>query len=219
MTAARPIAAHADMVAAIVETYRRASDADIRAGHGWYPTAGRMVGAIALSAHADPVRVAYALAALSPRNPWRWNVADCYRYAHAAASDPTGDIPSATTFRTNQRRAWDSLTGPSPDAWVGAAFKVRAFVAAIMGDPYAVVVDVWAVRVATRGAVGEVRPSQYAAVAAAYTDAAAILGAMPRDVQAVTWLVAQRDGLGSHRRGDHAATFKRDTTDDVVVLL
>ena len=73
------------MIAAILATYREASEDQRSAGAAWYPTAGRMVSAIADSAGLPAVRVAFAMAALSPRNPWRWNVADAYRYAHAAA--------------------------------------------------------------------------------------------------------------------------------------
>lgn len=218
------IADHDAMVAAIVATYRDASPEDIAAGVAWYPTAGRMVAAIADSA---PIaghgtvpqhRVAFALAALSPRNPWRWNVADAYAFTHAAAAvlsgEPDNGPPAATTFGSNRAAAWRALGimgATMGDPWASAAPKVRAFVSAILGDAHAVVVDVWAIRVATGGALDAVRPGEYGRVAAAYQDAAAIVGIAPRDVQAITWLVAQRAGLGSNRRSDHTLAFKRGT--------
>lgn len=200
-----------DMVAAIADTYRRATAADLAAGRDWYPTAGRIVDAIAASAGMSSPKVAMALAALSPRNPWRWNVADAYRYAHAAyAGDP---MPTATTFGVNQRRAWAILT--TGDAWTSAAPKVRAFVSAILGDRQSVVVDVWAIRVASRGALDRVSNADYGLVARAYRLAAATLGESPRDLQAITWLTAEREGLGSKRRGRHGETFKAGTPEPV----
>jgi hypothetical protein len=231
MTALRPATAdHIAMVGRIVATYESASDAQRRSGLDWYPAAGRMVGAIAESAGIAQYRVALALAALSPRNPWRWNVADAYVFAHAAAADPNGagrstaDIPSATTFTPNRERAWRALTAEDTAVWTGTAPKVRSFVAAILGDVHAVVVDTWAIRVATGGAYDTVRgDAEYGAVAAAYQDAAVHLSARygyvnARDVQAVAWVVAEQAGLGSRRRGRHGETFKAGTPPAVVDL-
>lgn len=209
------VADHERMVGEVCAVFARAGRADRAAGGDWYPTAGRMVGAIASSSGIAEHRVAHALAALSPRNPWRWNVADAYAYAHAAAA---GDgRPSATTFESNRRAAWSALLEPGAP-WASAAPKVRAFVAAILGDLHSVVVDVWAVRVATGGRLSNVRPAEYARVAAAYQSAAQVLGIAPRDLQAITWIVAQREGLGSARRSNHAASFKRGTPDAVRLL-
>ncbi len=207
------VADHGDMVAAIIETYGRASDAQQDAGRTWYGTAGRMVRTIAADTRTDAERVALALAALSPRNPWRWNVADAYAFARAYRDDPSGLIPAATTFVVNRGNAWQALAGGS--LWTTRAPKVRAFVAALLGDHGAVVVDTWAVRVATRGALQEVRDAEYGPVAAAYADAAMMLGETPRELQAITWIVAQSEGIASSRRGRHDETFKRGTPERV----
>jgi hypothetical protein len=205
------------MVAAIVETYGRATEAQTAAGRDWYPTAGRMCQTIADSAGVAQYSVALALAALSPRNPWKWNVADCYAFAHAAG-DPAGEMPTtATTFVDNRERAWYALRHGEA-AWKSAAPKVRAFVSAVTGNPLSVVVDVWAIRIATRGALDTVRGHEYGPVAAAYEDAARMLHIMPRDLQAITWVVAEAEGLGSKRRGRHGETFKRGTAPAVVAM-
>jgi len=209
------IADHGDMVAAIVETYGRADTSQQAGGRAWYGTAGRMVRSIAADTRTDAERVALALAALSPRNPWRWNVADAYAFAVAARAD--GAMPGATTFRVNRERAWSALRDGAA-AWTSRAPKVRAFVAAILGDHGAVVVDTWAVRVATRGALAEVRDAEYGPVAAAYRDAAAMVGETPAAIQAITWIVAQSEGLASNRRGRHDETFKRGTPPAVVAM-
>lgn len=211
------------MQSAILATYQRASSADIATGRDWYPSAGRIVRAIAAEANAcgvrsmPPERVASAVAALSPRNPWYWNIADAHAFALAAASD--GPMPTATTFSANARRAWSMLRGDSGADWSTEAPKVRAFVRAIMGDADSVVVDVWAMRVATGGLRDAVRPGEYAAVAGAYRDASGIVGESPCDLQAITWLIGQREGMGSARIGRHDRTLKRGTAPIIAELL
>jgi hypothetical protein len=206
-----------DYADAITATYRRASAAQLAAGREWYPAAGRIVSAIADATSFDVVRVTHALAALSPRNPWRWNVADCYSYAVAARDG--APMPPATTFTRNRERAWAALAGDK--VWAGPALKVRAFVAAVTGDDSAVVVDIWAYRVAVGESPrsGSVPPSRYRSIAEAYTDAARNVGETPRDLQAITWVVAQDEGLASRRRGRHDVTHKAGTPDFVRSLL
>lgn len=208
---------HGDMVANIVDTYQRASTDQLVAGRQWYPAARKLVEAIGFQTDTDTQRVCFALAALSPRNPWLWNVADTYSFAVARKAGRT--MPTATTFKRNQRRAWEAL-GNTVAPWTTKARKVNAFVAAIMGDSSAVVVDTWAYRVATTvKAKDAVRDGEYMLVAAAYEAAARITGETPRDLQAITWLVAQTEGLASLRKGRHDLSFKAGTPDFVKDLL
>ena len=213
MTPALP--EHAAMVAAILGAYDRATPTDLAAGRAWYPSARAAADVISAAGRVSTERAALALAALSPRNPWRWNVADAYACAVAVRAGTAA--PTCTTFRSNVDRAMVALaTGAAP--WATVAPKVRAFVAAILGDATAVVVDVWAMRCATSGERDTVRPAEYAAVAAAYRDAAWRTGEDARDLQAITWLVVQREGIGSARRGRHDATIKRGTAPAVAAL-
>jgi hypothetical protein len=208
---------HGDMVTAIVGYYDSASPAQRADGQAWYPLAQGIVEAIGKATNTDVVKVAYALAALSPRNPWRWNVADCYSYCAARRAGLT--MPKATTFKRNQVAAWTAL-GQDGQPWLSAAPKVNAFVAAIMGNPLSVVVDVWAVKAATHGLADYVgTDKRYLAVAAAYTEAAALRGVLPRDMQAIVWLVVQTEGLASSRTGRHDKAFKAGTHPLVVELL
>ena len=204
-----PLPTHGDMVDAIVATYRRATAAQLYDGMHWYGVARNIVDAIAAETTTDPGRVACALAALSPRNPWAWSVADVYAFASSAALG--GEMPTATTYGANCRTAWRALTMDGIP-WADAALKVRAFVGAIMGNEWSVVVDVWAIRVATKGDRSEAKTTGvYRRVAHAYTEAAGRLGVTPCTAQAVTWLVAQSEGLGSGRRSRHDQTCKRGT--------
>jgi hypothetical protein len=196
--------------------YRRASAEDIRAGRDWYPAAARAVVAIAAETGIGAGPVAYAVAALSPRNPWRWNVADAANLAAWARDGLPGDGPRVTTFGLNRSIAIDALTG-TPNGWCSAAPKVRSFVANILGDTDAVTVDTWAVRAATAGARNAVRgPRDYAEIAQAYRDVAAEVGETPRDLQAILWTLTIREA-GKDVRG-HAARCKTGTPDYVRAL-
>jgi hypothetical protein len=210
-----------EAVNSILAVYARATEAQRHAGRQWYPLARHVVDSIAVATESDPERVCMALAALSPRNPWKWNVADTYSFAVARSEGRT--MPRATTFKRNQLRAWKALDLDSTDdPWTGVAPKVRAFVKAIMGDSEAVVVDTWAYRVA-RGVApkrsGSFAEREYAPLAAAYKAAAQLVGESPRAIQAITWLVAQTEGLATSRRGRHDETFKAGTPDFVRSLL
>lgn len=200
---------HAAMVARIIAVYDGATPEERAAGEAWYPHAGHVVATIAHSTGIDPARVTHALAALSPRNPWRWNVFDCYAYCFASREGLP--MPSATTFRRNQQAAWRALHDDG-QPWLTAAPKVRAFVAAIMGDPTAVVVDTWAYRVAVgRPPLRAVRIPEYQPIADAYGIAAVARGVTPAAMQAVTWIAAQNEGLASRRKGRHDLAFKAGT--------
>jgi hypothetical protein len=210
------------MVHNILTVYERATADDKLAGRDWYPTAGRIVDSIAQSAAMPAHRVAFALAALSPRNPWRWNVADAYRYAHAAASvlsgAPDDGPPPATTFGDNRTKAWRVLVAEDYDVYRSAAPKVRAFMAAVTGNPLSVVVDVWATLVATNGE-RDTPGRQYQPIADAYARAARISDETPAALQAITWIVAQREGLGSRRVARHDVTYKAGTPDAVRAMM
>jgi len=200
---------HDDMVANILAYYDSASEAQKAEGRNWYSVAGGIVATIAKATGTQENRVAYALAALSPRNPWRWNVFDAYSYAAARAEGRI--MPKATTFKRNQLNAWQALAQDG-QPWVSAAPKVRAFVAAILGDETAVVVDTWAYRVATlRKPSNVVRPNEYGPIAHAYNIAANLRGEAPAHMQAIVWVVAVTEGLASHRTGRHDLAFKAGT--------
>lgn len=198
---------HGDMVANIEDALNRASPGQTEAGMVWYDTAYGLVRTISDVTGINTERVAFAVAALSPRNPWRWNIADAFAFCSARAEGRS--MPRATTFTRNRLRAWQALDY-GQDPWTSAALKVRDFVAAINGDRQAVVVDTWAYLVATgRRPKGAVRPKEYVKVAAAYRQVAEKFGMAPREVQAITWLVARTEGTA--RSLANTQTFKAGT--------
>lgn len=208
---------HEDMVAAIVAAFNASTADDRDSGRRWYPAAGAIIDGLAAWSGIPADRMAAVVAALSPRNPWAWNVADAAAFADAARR---GDAvrPRATTFDSNADRAWAFANGQSD--WATSAPKVRSFVANMTGDTDAVTVDVWAIRVATNGREHEVRSDRrYHEVANAYRTAAAIVGETPRELQAIVWVAAERTGLASKRRGRIGLTFKRGTLPIVLTLM
>jgi hypothetical protein len=203
------------MVASIVATYERASYDQTLAGRQWYPTAGKIATAIAEATGTNEMRVGFAIAALSPRNPWKWNIADAYAFAAARAEGRT--MPKATTFKRNSLRAWQALDYGN-DPWSSSALKVRAFVAAIMGDHDSVVVDIWAYRAACgHDPKSSIRPKEYAAIEAAYREAALITGELPAHLQALVWLVCRTEGTA--RQTSNGNSFKAGTPEFVRTIL
>jgi hypothetical protein len=201
---------HGDMVANILATWDHASPVQREAGARWYPEAGKLAAMIADQTGIDTRRVVLTIAALSPRNPWRWNVFDAYSFAVARAEGRA--CPKATTFKRNWAAAWRALDPTVTEPRLTSALKVRAFVDAIMGDLDSVVVDTWAVRVATGGALRRVNGDrQYRLVAHAYNVAANLRDVPPSTMQATTWLVAQTEGLATLRTGRHDLAFKAGT--------
>lgn len=204
--------AHEAMVENIIAMYMKATPEQRHDGGAWYHHAERIIRRLSDVTGTDPHRFAHALAALSPRNPWKWNVQDAYAFASAAnAGDPMPG--SATTFKRNQANAWAALTNGG-DPWKSAAMKVRAFVEACTGNTTAIVVDVWAYRVATMDfdRKGSPNKGQYKAIVAAYMEAAWTLGIPPSHLQAITWLVLRTDaGI--------ARPYKKGTAEIVIATM
>jgi hypothetical protein len=200
----------------ILRVWSVASPATIVDGATWYPRAGAIISALADWSGVSRQTMAAVVAALSPRNPWAWNVADAAAFARAAIDGEP--MPKASTFGSNKRRAWAFLTDGT--SWKGSALKVRSFVANMTGDYDAVTVDVWAVRVATNGARDAVRSdSDYHEIETAYREASRRARVSPATMQATTWLVAQAAGTGSRRVGRPDKSLKRGTVAIVAFLL
>jgi hypothetical protein len=199
----------------ILAEYARATDKQRVDGRAWYPAAGAIIDGLASWADVEPGTVAAVVAALSPRNPWRWNIQDSAAILHHARHG--GALPKVTTFNDNRDKAIAFVNGAAD--WKSSALKVRSFVRNMTGDAHAVTVDVWAIRVASGGALSTVEnDADYRAAEAAYRHAAVIVGETPRDLQAIVWLSAQARGLASNRIGRHDATYKKGTLSIVAEL-
>lgn len=168
-------------------------DAPVSAeGRDWYPQMHATLAGIA-DAHGIAVEnVIIATALLSPRLRWTQNVAAVAALA-AGLGRPAGIMSGP----------WDRAAAAivSDDPWSAfspRARKTHAFARALMLDPDAVVIDVWAWRVAGQNGDGPKNVSEYVAVADAYRAAAALRGMRPAEFQAASWVAA------THTRPDGA---------------
>lgn len=166
----------------ILRIFRQA-DEEVRAlGRTWYDTAYTEVERRAWRHHADITRSVIALAHLSPRTTWSANLQGL-DFLLAGAEKP-GQI-----LTKSWERAVAAMTEPDPWATFGpSALKTRQFARAICGDPGAIVIDVWALRVAGAPEGWASRRAAHVAVSDAYRRAARIESVPPRDLQATAWI-------------------------------
>ena len=166
----------------VVETATRDQKSD---GLRWYTEAHSVAQNLANVNAMTLEQAAGIIAALSPRVRWERNVYLAWEITN------THDCPGLGRSRDNAlaimhgANTFDVLRGP----------KTRAFAQAIAsaGRDGIAVVDVWAVRAATRSRFDEVARARYADVALAYSIAARRLGLRTHDAQAIAW-VATREG-------------------------
>lgn len=151
-------------------------------GLAWYATAHAAAVDLAVRYGTTDRVAAGVIAALSPRLQWSVNL-------QAAARALAGEDPG--TLRRSAEQASRIIAGEDPLSVLQGP-KVRAFYRAIMGDPDAVTLDVWAMRAAL-GAEPPAKPSPAlrARMERAYRRAAAAVGVPPRDFQAAVWAIAR----------------------------
>lgn len=170
-----------DYAANVMMTYRRATAADILEGMTWYESARE----IAREAE-TVVKGAGIIAALSPRMPWHRNVSLA---REAFQRDLTGGALGASIVKVNAIRA-----GIHPHAALGKGLKTQSFFANIL-DPsnrLVVTVDTHAIKVAGLNR-DSVTPRMYADIARGYMEAAAYVGILPQQIQAITWTTYRRE--------------------------
>jgi hypothetical protein len=162
----------------LVAIYTETTEAIILEGREWYPRTLELARAMAAeTGHTETVACG-VLAALSPRSFWATNV--------SVAWDMMRGGPGAglTLSLANARAILDGadpldiLNGP----------KTRAFYGAIAGTGHTATVDAWAVQAATGREYGAVAPCRYDDVAAAYANAAEIVGENVHAMQAIAWV-------------------------------
>lgn len=199
----------------ITRAYRRSTDAQRRAGLGWYAEALRVAQEISDHTGASVSLVVGVIAALSPRCQWSTNV--MWTRAVVAAAMAGQDCPAVSTM-ANRRTAWRIAQGEDPMTALGtlsstgrvvSGHKIRSFYLNILGNSHAVTVDIWAIRGALGATADVVAPGGaisaglYAEISAAYTRAAQILGITPRECQAAVWVATR--GVKPTDAGFHAA--------------
>lgn len=149
-------------------------------GVTWYATAGDIVTELAERYQVSRECAAGVIAVTSPRLQWKRNI----QVSHEVLA---GLMPRGL-FKANARKAMAIRNGAEPlDVIKGP--KTRAFYRAIMGDPDAVVIDVWMLRVLkfTR----KLTTKAYDLLADIIRQAAKGVGMTPASFQAVVWVAVR----------------------------
>lgn len=166
----------------LLVAYADAPDDVREAGRLWYPSAERVVSALAED-FAQPIpQVAGIVAALSPQTKWRQNI-------ESARSVLSGQ-GRIMGYGANRNKAKRIAEGQPALAVLGGD-KVTAFWANLYGSRTAVTIDVWAQRAATGRDLPLAKGGKYRRLVRAYTAAAEIVGEVPRDFQAIVWLATR----------------------------
>lgn len=170
----------------IVDTWKRATPADMDAGVGWYGDGEALVDELSATHNVSRETVAAVIAHLSPRTTWKRNTEG----ARALLAD--GVAPGC--LGANADRALSAVESDDPMGTLNGP-KTSRFARNLLGDREAVTVDVWALRVALgdRDDAEDIlrRAGFYLAIEHAYRVAARRIGTDPVTVQATTWIVAR----------------------------
>lgn len=181
--------AHEVMVQNILATYRSATPAQVEAGTLWYAQALEWAETLATGTPYSVAQCAGVIAALSPKQEWAINKRAALNCVQAHSR---GEALPACHYPIQVDKAQRILDGALPlDVLHGP--KERSFYGNIMGDASCITVDRWAFRTATGVSLGDnaggISTSAYPILAAAWNEAARILGVSRHIVQAVCWVV------------------------------
>ena len=179
LTLDTPVAlSYEDTVAHFANLIMRASLRDVEAASRWYHDANAVARQVADNLSCSIEVAASIVSAFSPRQSWALNVRNAIAFSK-------GEDVKCLTNNLNMANAamvmgFDALKGQ----------KTNAFARAIAGDDNAVVIDVWMMRAAMMP-TDSPNKTQYAFVADAICDAAAMFGITPRTAQALIWIIVR----------------------------
>lgn len=176
----------------LLDRWERATGQELHEGLGWYRGEAEHICRL-VDLYAPTVehgKALVAIAALSPRTTWEKLVGAFGPWLR----DPAGHKLPA--FSGAVRKAEEILAGRQwlPDARTSP--KTHNFARALLGDPFAVTLDMWMMR-AMELPEAELQPASYTTLADAVRSAAAAVEVAPRDFQAVVWVV-ERGPSGIH---------------------
>lgn len=181
-----------DWEKSILETYLRATPAQIVEGKRWYPQATAMLQDIDRSTGMLPdyTRVAAVCAILSPRITWETNVKDT-RSMMRAVSQGLRLRPKVAGFARKGEKAWEVANGAPIELVSGP--KVSSFFANLCGDYQRVTCDTWAARAAgiPDEQHGHLDRNRYKHLERAYQVVAKELEFEPAELQAICWIVVR----------------------------
>jgi hypothetical protein len=174
----------------ILRVYTRADSRDIAQGRIWYRDANAIASRIS---NGDVVKGAGVIAALSPQIHWNVNILFAERAFRMRKA--------SGHYKGLCRKANDIMRGAKPLDVIGG-FKSRSFYQNIVNpsDAQAVTVDRHALGIACGKVLSDKvrknlskRATVYNAIATMYREAATMLGMLPCELQAITWLTWRRE--------------------------
>jgi hypothetical protein len=178
---AREAAEHRHWRDRLIGHFRAAPMPIIWEGARWYPQAEEIVAALAEHHDLPRPQIAGILAALSPQQRWRTNVA-------SAVALLGGE--RAAGYSSNVEKAKRIALG-EPALEVIGGDKVTSFWANLYGSRWAITVDTWAQRAATGEMAEQPKGARYRRLQRAYISAADAVGWPPREFQAAVWLAVR----------------------------
>lgn len=157
----------------------------VRDGATWYSRARRECARIAEANGLRTRTVVGIVAALSPRIAWDLNL--------RAAANVAAGRPAGAGLGRNVQKAVAIRNGLDPESILSGP-KVHAFYQAILGDEYAIVIDVWILR--ALGHKGKnCTPKQYKKYAEIVRNSAVRCGCRAAEFQAIVWVHVRQQGV------------------------
>lgn len=186
----------------ILDCYKRATKAEIRQGLTWYSKAKRDCQHVATEYNMRLRHVVGVVAATSPNLRWEKNVHTATQVIDGFnAGIPHDELPSCMAYKANRLKGYHVLNSSNRSAAIMQVLrgpKVSAFFDNIMGGD-SVTIDgharniAYDQRVNLKDDAANISKKEYAALVAAYRQAAKKLDIKACDLQAVTWCAWRRE--------------------------
>lgn len=187
----------------IVQCWIKASKEDVKEGKEWYYNVHKHCIYLANSYGIDSTSVMGVVAALSPGSSWELNLTNTRKLIELYLDNPNQDIENlkhiGTYGKNNVLKAWQILQGVSSLDVLGGN-KVRDFFIciAIPDNKHTVVIDRHALSIALGVPLSDTSmryinsDRKYKFIASRYIYVAKVLGVLPNQLQAVTWVYWRR---------------------------
>jgi len=186
----------------ILKVYRRATTEDIANGQEWYDKAKRYANTISKKTGVHLHTVIGVMAALSPNNKWKRNVADCERMCGAWMSGFEIDDFKVSCYNNMKLKAWsildDNLTSDDDILTRLNGQKIRSFYSNIRGlnevtiDGHALNIALGKVQGLTSGKTN-MGKKKYIEMQRVYVRAAKRVDIPAHVLQAITWTTWKRE--------------------------
>lgn len=170
----------------ILKTYFKSAEIEKAEGLVWYPKARRYAEDLGARYNVPARQVSGVIAALSPATNWDQNLKDTESLLRH------GENCKVTTYGPNKKKALSIWKGSEPTKNLGRN-KTLSFFECIEGSDVQVYIDRHAAAVALGRRINDKERNQlqgvlYEKIQNAYRIPASVLGLLPSELQAITWV-------------------------------